>query len=76
MIPRNISWISGICIAWIVNELGLVARRGGRRQKKIGAGSSDLSRRFQPRLPGSVVGEASIGRDQNSGKITEVILLK
>jgi len=50
--------------------------RGEEMGKKIGAGSSDLSRRFQPRLPGSVVGEASIGRSQNSSKITEVILLK
>jgi hypothetical protein len=40
--------------------------------KKIGAESGDPNLRFQPRLPGSVVGEASMGQAEKSGKITTV----
>src|SRR2546423_15069154 len=40
--------------------------------KKIGAESSDPNRHSQPRLPGSVVGEASMRPPQNSDKITKV----
>jgi hypothetical protein len=32
----------------------------GLRDKKIGAGNGDPNLRFQPRLPGSVVGEWSM----------------
>ena len=42
--------------------------------KKIGAESSDPNRRSQPRLPGSVVGEASMRRTHSPYKITEVIV--
>jgi len=35
-----------------------------------------LNLRFQPRLPGSVVGEASMRLDQKSDKITQVIVPK
>jgi hypothetical protein len=42
------------------------------RTKKCGAESSDPNRHSQPRLPGSVVGEASMGQVGKSGKITKV----
>ena len=42
------------------------------RTKKIGAESSDPNRHSQPRLPGSVVGEASMPRAKFPCKITEV----
>ncbi len=44
--------------------------------KKIGAESSDPNRRPQPRLPGSVVGEASMRRARSPHKITKVIVPK
>jgi hypothetical protein len=44
--------------------------------KKIGAESSDPNRHSQPRLPGSVVGEASMPGTRFPYKITEVIVLK
>ena len=44
--------------------------------KKIGAESGDPNLRFQPRLPGSVVGEASMGQDEKGGKITRVTVLE
>jgi hypothetical protein len=44
--------------------------------KKIGADRGDPNRHAQPRLPGSVVGEASMPRSRLSYKITEVIALK
>ena len=40
--------------------------------KKIGAESSDPNRRSQPRLPGSVVGNASMLPTRFPYKITEV----
>jgi hypothetical protein len=40
--------------------------------KKIGAESSDPNRHSQPRLPGSVVGEASMLRARFPYKITKV----
>jgi hypothetical protein len=42
-------------------------------RKKCGAESSDPNRHSQPRLPGSVVGEASMLPPRNSDKITKVI---
>ena len=47
----------------------------GCRAKKCGAESGDPNLRFQPRLPGSVVGEASMGQVQNADKITRVTVL-
>jgi hypothetical protein len=44
--------------------------------KKIGAESSDPNRHSQPRLPGSVVGEASMRHTRIPHKITEVSVLK
>ena len=41
-------------------------------KKKIGAESSDPNRHSQPRLPGSVVGEASMPRGCLTCKITKV----
>ncbi len=38
--------------------------------KKSGLAAVTLNLRFQPRLPGSVVGEASMRRDRESDKIT------
>ena len=40
--------------------------------KKCGAESSDPNRHSQPRLPGSVVGEASMRQVAERGKITKV----
>jgi hypothetical protein len=42
------------------------------KHKKIGAESSDPNRRSQPRLPGSVVGDASMRRTGWFDKITKV----
>jgi hypothetical protein len=42
------------------------------RAKKCGAESGDPNLRFQPRLPGSVVGEASMGQVRKADKITRV----
>jgi hypothetical protein len=44
--------------------------------KKIGAENGDPNLRFQPRLPGSVVGEASMGQVEKSDKITRVTVLE
>jgi len=48
-------------------------RPGARRElaKKIGVSNSDSRRHFQPRLPGSVVGEASMDPRGRGNKITE-----
>jgi hypothetical protein len=40
--------------------------------KKCGVGIGDPNLRFQPRLPGSVVGEASMEQVRKGDKITEV----
>ena len=48
---------------------------GGKRTKKCGADHGDPNLRFQPRLPGSVVGEASMEQVGKGGKITEVTVL-
>ena len=52
----------------------LVSSRCGQlvRAKKCGAESGDPNLRFQPRLPGSVVGEASMGQAEKADKITGV----
>jgi len=42
--------------------------------KKCGAESGDPNLRFQPRLPGSVVGEASMRQVEEADKITRVIV--
>ena len=39
--------------------------------KKFGVSNSGSHRHFQPRLPGSVVGDASMAREAQGGKITE-----
>jgi hypothetical protein len=52
-----------------VSKLGKSEIRKG---KKIGAETGDPNLRFQPRLPGSVVGEASMGQVRKADKITEV----
>ncbi len=49
--------------------------RQNQRQKNAGSATVTLNPRSQPRLPGSVVGEASMGQDGETGKITEVIVL-
>jgi hypothetical protein len=48
----------------------------GVKGKKIGADSGDPNLHSQPRLPGSVVGEASMRQVGKAGKITEVTVLK
>ena len=44
----------------------------GGEAKKCGAESGDPNLRFQPRLPGSVVGEASMRQVEEADKITRV----
>ena len=51
---------------------GLLGITGGCWSKKCGAESSDPNRHSQPRLPGSVVGEASMRQRAAGGKITKV----
>ena len=51
-------------------------RKGAGGRQKIGAESSDPNRHSQPRLPGSVVGEASMRPLRKSRKITEVTARK
>ena len=46
---------------WGGNE-GSDQGESGVKTKKCGAESGDPNLRFQPRLPGSVVGEASMGQ--------------
>jgi hypothetical protein len=43
--------------------------------KKIGAEGGDPNLHFQPRLPGSVVGDASMGQGIGERKITLVTIL-
>ncbi len=45
------------------------------RTKKCGVGNGDPNLRSQPRLPGSVVGEASMRQEREADKITRVIVL-
>ena len=47
----------------------------GVRTKKCGVEIGDPNLRFQPRLPGSVVGEASMRQVGKADKITGVIVL-
>jgi hypothetical protein len=47
----------------------------GVKAKKCGAEIGDPNLRFQPRLPGSVVGEASMGEERKTDKITRVTVL-
>src|SRR5262249_55891740 len=56
------------------NQKGLVAGRAGGRvtPKNAGSATVTLNPRSQPRLPGSVVGEASMLRSQKTRKITKV----
>ena len=45
------------------------------RAKKCEVGNGDPNLRSQPRLPGSVVGEASMRQEREDDKITRVIVL-
>jgi hypothetical protein len=47
----------------------------GDKAKKCGVESGDPNLRFQPRLPGSVVGEASMRQVEEADKITGVTVL-
>jgi hypothetical protein len=47
----------------------------GVRAKKCGAEIGDPNLRFQPRLPGSVVGKESMGQVRKGDKITGVTVL-
>jgi len=51
-----------------------VIREVTKKTKKIGADSGDPNLHSQPRLPGSVVGEVSMGYVQEADKITKVIV--
>lgn len=61
---------------WLLTvfRIGEFNRRFG-RAKKCGAEIGDPNLRFQPRLPGSVVGEASMGQVGKGDKITGVTVL-
>jgi len=50
----------------------MIRGESGGAGKKCGAESGDPNLRFQPRLPGSVVGKASMRQVQEAGKITRV----
>ena len=54
------------------SEVGIANGLKNQWDKKIGAGNGDPNLRFQPRLPGSVVGEASMRQVEKRDKITEV----
>ncbi len=54
------------------NQLVLAKRKNGKGTEKCGAESSDPNRHSQPRLPGSVVGEVSMGQARKRHKITKV----
>jgi len=56
-------------LAWADQAVGSV------RAKKCGAEIGDPNLRLQPRLPGSVVGEASMGQVGKRDKITRVTTL-
>jgi hypothetical protein len=51
---------------------GVIRVSRGYADKKIGADSGDPNLHSQPRLPGSVVGEASMRQVGGEGKITRV----
>ena len=77
--PMILAWSSNLPRKWFSRGGSLKVGHGsgdwipGRgRTKKCGAESSDPNRHSQPRLPGSVVGEASIRHPLNSAKITKV----
>jgi hypothetical protein len=61
----GITWVSRL-------EVAVSAWAAG---KKCGAEIGDPNLRFQPRLPGSVVGEASMGQTEKGDKITRVTVL-
>ena len=73
--------ISGLRDGWVdfAIDRGEVLSKSGRpgaRQGrfgtiKIGVSNSGSRRHFQPRLPGSVVGDASMDREARGNKITE-----
>ena len=54
----------------IVEGVSKLGESGSRKGKKIGAETGDPNLRFQPRLPGSVVGDASMPSGFTTGKIT------
>jgi hypothetical protein len=56
----------------LTEQKARISRKGDVLNKKIGAESSDPNRHSQPRLPGSVVGSASMPRTRFPNKITEV----
>ncbi len=55
-----------------IEMLGVIRMSQVVRPKKCGAESGDPNLRFQPRLPGSVVGEASMRQVEKADKITRV----
>jgi len=60
----------------VFREWPIKRREENATLKKIGAESSDPNRHSQPRLPGSVVGEASMRQVAAGGKITKVSALQ
>ena|SRR5438876_321021 len=73
--------ISGIAVSCGEESYDSLNGKSGKSRKeqimdkKIGARSSDPNRYSQPRLPGSVVGEASMRWGPVPGKITKVSVL-
>jgi len=67
--------MTGLVLLPIIKVLEILARLTKTMlslDKKFGVGNGDPSLRSQPRLPGSVVGEASMRQGRESGKITQV----
>jgi hypothetical protein len=63
------------CGAGLGRKRGSDQGESGVKAKKCGAESGDPNLRFQPRLPGSVVGEVSMGQVAEADKITRVTVL-
>jgi hypothetical protein len=58
-----------------LNHRDHIEDTGSSKAKKCGAEIGDPNLRFQPRLPGSVVGEASMRQVRKADKITRVTVL-
>jgi len=63
------------CGAWNGGYRGSNQGESGGKAKKCGVETGDPNLRFQPRLPGSVVGEASMRQVEEADKITRVNVL-
>ena len=67
----------GMLRLWLsfAGRSSVLAQHDSGDQKNVGSATVTLNPRSQPHLPGSVVGEASMRQGEETGKITEVIVL-